>query len=69
MAPMCTKIEFGDGFIVISCGELRVIVPASLDHGEDERAEIQCNGSRVFVESHDDGPLVSAIERFTEGGA
>jgi len=54
-----------NGWTTIRCGALEIVVPTTLDDGADERAEIRCNGSRVFVESHDDGPLVSAIERFT----
>lgn len=52
-----------NGWITIRVGELEIIVPATLDDGADERAEIRCNGFRVFVESHNDGPLVSAMER------
>lgn len=54
-----------NGWTTIVCGALTIIVPTDLDSGADERAEIRCNGSRVFVEAHDDGPLVSAVEYFS----
>lgn len=60
---MQTTVTAQDGWLTIRCGELEIIVPDGLDNGQDERAEVRCNGSRLWVESHDDGPLVSAIER------
>lgn len=53
------------GFYTITCGTLVIVLPDTLEDGADERAEIRCNGSRVFVEAHDDGPLVSTVERFS----
>jgi len=62
-ATKTTVTRDANGWTTIRCGELTIIVPTDLSGGADERAEIRCNGSRVFVESHDDGPLVSQIER------
>ena len=53
-----------DGFTRIEVAGLEIIVPTNTEDMGDDRAEIRCGGSRVFVESHDDGPLVSAIERW-----
>jgi len=60
---MHTRINQNEnGWTIITCGELRITVPTDTEICED-RAEIFCNGNRVWVESHDDGPLVSQIER------
>lgn len=63
-ATATTVTKDANGWTTIRCGELEIIVPTDLSSGADERAEIRCNGSRVFVESHDNGPLVSKIEYF-----
>jgi hypothetical protein len=62
---MNTVITARDGWLIIRVGQLELVVPAGLDAGQDERVEVRCNGSRLWVESHDDGPLVSAIEKYS----
>lgn len=55
------------GWTIILSGELEIIIPTNLEEsGADNRVEIRCNGSRVFVEAHDNGPLVSAVEEVEE---
>ena len=57
------KMRIENGWCVIEAAGLEIRVPADDDSGADDRAEIICGGSRVWVEYHDDGPLVSAVER------
>ena len=53
-----------DGWIVVTLPSgMEIMVPCD-DRGDD-RIEVRCNGFRVWVESHDDGPLVSQIEKFS----
>jgi hypothetical protein len=54
------------GWTTIEAAGLTIIVPTTDDAMADDRAEIRCNGSRIWVESHDDGPLVSPVESYSE---
>lgn len=58
------KLEIINGWAIVQSGELVMKFPAEDDSGADDRIEIRCGSSRVFIESHDDGPLVSEIEKF-----
>ena len=53
-----------DGFTRIEVAGLEIIIPTNDKSMGDDRAEVRCGGSRVFIEFHDDGPLVSAIEHY-----
>lgn len=75
MANLTTVKKDKDGRTTIRCGALTIIVPTEMGveyrgihstSGADERAEIRCNGSRVFVEAHDNGPLISAVEYYKD---
>ena len=58
--------ENSDGWTIIQTGELEIKIPTDLEEsGADNRIEVRCNGSRVWVEAHDNGPLVSAVEEFS----
>jgi hypothetical protein len=61
---MNLKIE--NGWTVIETCGMTLRFPAESDSMADDRVEISCGGSRLFVESHEDGPLVSAIEKVAE---
>lgn len=53
-----------DGFTRIAVAGLTIVVPTTDDSMADDRAEIRCGDSRVFVESHVDGLLIGAPEKF-----
>jgi len=56
------KLTIENGWATIEAAGLIIRVPAKDDSMADDRAEIICNGHRVYVESHDDGPLVTGPE-------
>jgi hypothetical protein len=59
------KTTIRDGFCFIEACGLLLKFPATDDSMSDDRVEIRCGGSRVFVEYHDDGPCVGKVEYIT----
>lgn len=60
------KLRIEDGWAIVEACGLTLKFPATDDTMSDDRVEITCGGSRVFVERHDNGPLVSAIEHVSQ---
>lgn len=56
------KLTIENGWAIIEAAGLTIRVPSESDSMADDRAEIICNGQRVYVESRDDGPLVTGPE-------
>ena len=60
------NLRIENGWVLIKACGLTLRFPHEEVSMADDRVEITCGGSRVYVESHDDGPLVSAIEKVSE---
>lgn len=57
---MTLRIE--NGWAIIEAAGMSIKVPAEFDSMADDRAEIYCNGVRIYVEAGKGGPVVSEPE-------
>lgn len=53
-------------YVLLEAAGLTLLVPADDDAGGDMRIEVQRNGVRCWIESSENGPLVSQFERFAQ---
>ncbi len=59
------KLTIENGFAIIETCGMTIKFPADDMDGSDDRVEIRCGQGRVFVEKYHDGPLVSALEKYS----
>ena len=53
-------------YVLLEAAGLTLLVPADDTAGGDMRIEVQRNGVRCWIESSENGPLVSQFERFAQ---